>query len=95
MPTTGAIGHSTSTTNNAADIEFADQLAERRPASEAELAHREGDGAEGADRRDLHDEADDLEQDMGHHSMPSTTGFPLRPPSAARPKANITEKNST
>jgi hypothetical protein len=47
-------------------VEGAHQLREREQRAHAVLADGEGHGAEGADRRHPHDDADDAEQDVGH-----------------------------
>ena len=48
-----------------ARVEQHHQHAELLQRADAVLAHREGDGAEDAERREPDDEADDLEQDLG------------------------------
>ena len=67
MPNPQAMGHSTSRTNSAqTDVEHHDQVAEREQRRRPEPSHRERDGAEGANRRDIHGERDHLEEHLRH-----------------------------
>ena len=67
MPNPHAIGHSTSRTNSAQQhVEHQHEVAEREQRRRPEPSHRERDGAERANRRDVHDERDHLEEDLRH-----------------------------